>query len=77
MTHNILPGVQGFVDRIVRLHEDRKSLNEDLKEVMKEAKDSGVDAKTLREMVKLAKMDANDRAEAEYLRKQYCEALGF
>ena len=77
MTHNILPGVQGFVDRIVRLHEERKNLNDDLKEVMKEAKDNGVDAKTLREMVKLAKMDANARAEAEYLRKQYCEVLGF
>ena len=77
MTHNTLPGVSGFVDRIVRLHEERKDINDSIKEVVAEAKESGVDAKTLREMVKLAKMDANDRAEAEYLRKQYCEALGF
>ena len=77
MTHNTLPGVSGFVDRIVRLHEERKDINDSIKEVVAEAKGCGIDAKTLREMVKLSKMDANARAEAEYLRKQYCEVLGF
>ena len=38
MTHNTLPGVSGFVDRIVRLHEERKDINDSIKEVVAEAK---------------------------------------
>lgn len=65
-----------FIERIERLEEEKKNISEDLKEVYAEAKGSGFDTKTLREVVKIRKMEANDLEEQEHLLDIYKRALG-
>src|SRR6266700_5377460 len=46
-----------YVDRVVNLMEDRKALNEDIKQVYEESKDAGFVTKLLRQLVKEAMME--------------------
>ena len=68
--------LNSFIERIERLEEEKKALAKDLKEVYAEAKAQGYDVKTMRQIVRLRKMDADDRAEAEALLETYKNALG-
>ena len=69
--------LRSFIERIERLEEEKTALAADIKEVYSEAKGTGFDAKVMRQVVKLRKMDASDRAEQEELLSLYCTALGF
>ncbi len=65
-----------FIERIERLEEDKKGIADDIKDVYAEAKGTGFDAKTLRKIVALRKMDKGARQEAEALLETYKAALG-
>ena len=65
-----------LVERIERLDAERKGIGEDIKDVFSEAKATGYDVKILRHIIKLRKMDANARREAEQLIATYGAALG-
>ena len=65
-----------FVERIERLEEEKAGLTEDIKEVYAEVKSNGFDVKILREVIKLRKLDAADRAEKETILDLYLQALG-
>lgn len=65
-----------FVERIERLEEEKAGLAEDIKEIYAEAKSNGFDVKILREVIKLRKLDAADRAEKETTLDLYMQALG-
>ncbi len=60
----------------LRMEEEKKTTLEDIKEVFAEAKGSGFDAATMREILKMRKKDAADLEEAEYLLDTYKRALG-
>lgn len=68
--------LRSFCERIEKLEEERKSLGDDVKDVMGEAKGRGYDAKILKEMLKLRAMDKDERDNREALRQTYGEALG-
>lgn len=68
--------LRGFVERIERLEEEKATIAEDIKSVKDEAKAAGYDKKVLAEMLRLRKMEADDRANWEALRRTYGEALG-
>ena len=65
-----------FIERIERLEEEKKGLNDDIKDAYLEAKSQGFDAKTMRTIVRLRKMDKNARDEADALLDTYRAALG-
>ncbi len=65
-----------FIERWERLEEERKNLAADQKDVMAEAKSTGFDVKTLREIIRLRKMTPEDRREREALLDTYKAALG-
>lgn len=65
-----------FIERIERLEEEKKNISEDIKEVFAEAKGTGFDVKTMREVIKIRKMDESDLEEQEYLLDTYKRALG-
>jgi uncharacterized protein (UPF0335 family) len=65
-----------FIERIERLEEDKKGIADDIKDVYAEAKGTGFDTKTMRAIVRLRKMEASARAEAEALLDTYKTALG-
>jgi len=65
-----------FIERIERLSEELKGLQDDIKDVYLEAKANGYDVKTMRAIVRMRKMERNARAEAEALLATYANALG-
>ena len=65
-----------FIERIERLEEEKKGMADDIRDVYAEAKSTGFDAKTMRAIVRLRKMEKHDRIEAEALLETYKAALG-
>lgn len=65
-----------FLERIERLEEEKKGMADDIRDVYAEAKSNGYDAKTMRAIVKLRKMEKHHRDEAEALLETYKAALG-
>lgn len=68
--------LRSFVERIERLEEEKTHLAEDIKEVYAELKGVGFDAKTVRKVVSLRKMDSEKRRESEELLDLYKTAIG-
>lgn len=73
MTNNQL---QSIVQRIERLEDEKSQLNEDIKDIFKEAKGNGFDPKIIKKVIALRKMDAAKRLEEQALLSTYMEALG-
>ena len=65
-----------FIERIETLEEEKRGIADDIKDVYAEAKANGYDAKTMRSIVRLRRMDQNARQEMEALLDTYKEALG-
>ena len=68
--------LRSFVERIERLEEEKAALAADVREVYAEAKADGFDAKVMRQVVRLRKMDSHDRQEEEAVLDLYKRALG-
>ena len=68
--------LRSFIERIERLEEEKKAIADDIKEVYAESKSDGFDVKTIRQIIRIRKMEPNDRQEAEYLLDTYMSALG-
>ncbi len=65
-----------LIERIERLEEEKKAIGDDVKDVYGEAKARGYDAKTMRAIVRLRKMEKHVREESEALLETYKAALG-
>jgi len=65
-----------LIERIERLEEEKKGIGDDIKDVYLEAKAVGYDVKTIKEIVKLRKMEPDARRERETLLDVYMAALG-
>ncbi|MFN7662965.1 MAG: DUF2312 domain-containing protein [Alphaproteobacteria bacterium] len=68
--------LRSIIERIERLEQEKAAIAEDIKEVYAEARGNGYDTKTLRTIVKLRKMDLDDRQEQEQMLDLYLNALG-
>ena len=68
--------LKSFIERIERLEEEKAALAADVREVYAEAKGEGFDAKVMRQVVRLRKMDSADREEQEAVLELYKQALG-
>lgn len=68
--------LRSYIERIERLEEEKKAMADDIKDIYAEAKSTGFDAKIIRQIVRLRKMDENDRQEQEALLDLYTHALG-
>jgi uncharacterized protein (UPF0335 family) len=68
--------LQSFMERIERLEEEKSAMAEDIKEIYAEAKGVGFDAKVMRKLVSLRKMDTEKRREEEELLDLYKSATG-
>ncbi len=68
--------LRSLLERSERMEEEKAVLMEDIKEIFSEAKGEGFDVKTMRQILKILKMDAADRQEAEAILETYMAALG-
>ena len=67
--------LRSLIERIERLEEEKKGLNNDIRDVFAEAKSAGFDVKIMRIVLKLRKMNVADRDEQENLTELYRKAL--
>ncbi len=65
-----------LIERVERLEAEKKGIADDIRDVYAEAKATGYDAKIMRQIVRLRKMEANDRREMEMVLETYKAALG-
>ena len=65
-----------LIERIERLEDEKAILAADVREIYAEAKAVGFDAKVMRQIIKLRKMDTADQQEMEALIDTYKHALG-
>jgi uncharacterized protein (UPF0335 family) len=65
-----------FIERIETLEEEKKGIADDIKDVYGEAKGTGFDTKAMKAVIRLRKMEAAARQEAEAMLDTYKAALG-
>lgn len=65
-----------FIERIERLEEEKKGIQDDIADIFAEAKGMGFDTKVMRQVLRLRKMEKNDRQELDALLELYMAALG-
>ena len=67
--------LKSIISRVERLEEEKAGLAANLRDVFAEAKGGGWDVKAIRTVIKLRKMDANERQEQENVLDVYLHAL--
>ena len=68
--------LKAYIERVERLEEEKAAIAADVREVYAEAKANGFDVKIMRQVVRLRKLDSQDRTEQEALLDLYKRALG-
>ena len=68
--------LKSVVERIEKLEEERKLLQEDIKDIYTEAKSAGFDTKVLRMVIASRKKDQSEWEEQQALLETYMKALG-
>jgi uncharacterized protein (UPF0335 family) len=68
--------LKAVIERIERLEEEKKTTSDDIRDVYAEAKGNGFDVKALRTIVRLRKLDTDERREQESILETYMHALG-
>ena len=65
-----------IIERIERLEEEKATLGADIKDVYAQAKSQGFDTKIIRQIIRLRKMEDQEREEIEQLLDLYKAAIG-
>ncbi|MBH69012.1 MAG: hypothetical protein CMM58_11710 [Rhodospirillaceae bacterium] len=68
--------LRSYIERIERLEAEKTALTADIRELFVDAKGNGFDSKIMRQILRLRKMDQQDRAEQEELLAIYQHAIG-
>ncbi|WP_445681089.1 DUF2312 domain-containing protein [Radicibacter daui] len=68
--------LKSYIERIERLEEEKRGLQDDIKDIYGEAKALGFDVKIMRQVIRLRKMANDDRREQEEILELYKAALG-
>lgn len=68
--------LKSIVERIEKLEEEKKATSDDIRDVYAEAKGNGFDIKALRSIVRLRKLDTDERREQQEVLDTYMHALG-
>lgn len=77
MTDNVsAEQLRQFIERVETLEEEKRGLQDSIKDVYTEAKSTGFDVKTMRGIVRLRRMEKHHRDEADALMETYRQALG-
>lgn len=68
--------LKSIIARIEKLSEEKQAIADDIKEVYAEAKSSGFAVAVIREIIKIRKLDAQEREEKEAILDTYLRAIG-
>lgn len=67
--------LRSLIERIENLEAECSAIRSDIRDIFAEAKSAGFDAKIMRKVIKLRKMEAADRDNEEFLLETYRKAL--
>ncbi|MDN5247706.1 MAG: DUF2312 domain-containing protein [Wolbachia endosymbiont of Tyrophagus putrescentiae] len=68
--------LKNYIERIEKLEQEKKDVQDHIRDVYAKAADEGFDTKVMKQIIKLRKMDDDDREEQEALLDVYKRALG-
>ena len=68
--------LKSFIERLETLDDEKRELQEQIKEVFAEARGEGFDVKVMRQVLRLRKLKPHDRSEQEELLDLYKSAIG-
>lgn len=68
--------LRAFIERLERLHEEKRAIGDDCKDVYGEAKGCGYDVKILKRVLAIRRQDKDQRMEEEAILDTYLAALG-
>jgi len=68
--------LRSYIERVERLEDEKAALAADIREIYSEAKGNGFDVKIMRQIIRLRKLDRDDRQEQEELLQLYQHAIG-
>jgi uncharacterized protein (UPF0335 family) len=67
--------LKSIIARVEKLEEEKTGISADIRDVFAEAKGNGFDVKAIRTIIKMRKMDAQEREEQETVLETYLHAL--
>lgn len=65
-----------LIERVERLEAEKKGISDDIRDVYAEAKAVGYDTKIMRQIIRLRKMNPDERSEQETILDTYKSSLG-
>ena len=68
--------LKSIIARVEKLEEEKAGIANDIRDVFAEAKGNGFDVKAIRQIIKIRKMEPQEREEAETVLDTYLHALG-
>lgn len=68
--------LKSFIERVERMEQERKTINEDIKDIYSEAKATGFEPKIMRKIVALRKQNLEKRREESEIMELYMSAIG-
>ncbi|MDR2831957.1 MAG: DUF2312 domain-containing protein [Rickettsiales bacterium] len=67
--------LKSYIERIEKLEQEKKDVQDHIRDVYAKAADEGWDTKVMKQIIRLRKMDDDDRKEQEILLDTYKRAL--
>ncbi|OJH31041.1 MAG: DUF2312 domain-containing protein [Wolbachia endosymbiont of Armadillidium vulgare] len=68
--------LKSYIERIEKLEQEKRDVQDHIRDIYAKAADEGWDAKVMKQIIRLRKMDDGDREEQEILLDTYKRALG-
>lgn len=68
--------LKSIIARVERLEEEKAGIAADIRDIFAEAKGNGFDVPAIRKIIKLRKLDTQEREEQEHVLDTYMRALG-
>lgn len=67
--------IQEYIKRIIRLTDEKKEVQHDIRDLYKQAKGEGHDPKAMKRVIKLLSLSKTDRDEFQYLVETYLQKM--
>ena len=68
--------LRSFIERIEHIEDERKALQNDIKEIIEEVKSANFDVKAVKTLLKIRAKDPEEQAQEDFIVQAYRKALG-
>lgn len=67
--------IKDYIEKIIRLTEEKKEVQSDIRDLYKQARGEGHDPKAMKRVIKLLSLSKADRDEFQYLVESYLQQM--